>query len=255
MHEAAKRLRDKRIKKINNGKIKGIGFFEGIKLRITGLLDGFRKLPKEAPDGRWNSPFINQELHCFDEFSSKMYGNLQVEEEHKYARISDLTKSLADTECQLASANKILEAAIALESTSKLIRRHGEDRLSDQQVEARRSNERAARLASYHNAVRQLEDKLATAKEEIAVISSEITEDNNTTRLICARVRDHLLQRLDLYWSAALRSHPDRARMPVIPDIPVESGAESLYMKPHTHQLSSGNPFKEELTLEDKEAA
>lgn len=230
-----KTLKEKRIKNIYKGKVKGVGFFEGIKLKITGLLDGLRKLPKETADGDWLSPHLDRELRSFNEFSTRMWGCLQVEEEQKYARICNLKNSLADIEDQLAAAKKKLEEAILRESTVRVSRRHGEDNLTDRQVEVRRANEKAARLAPYHNAILTLEDKLVAMKEEIITLSSEIAEDNNTTRLICTKVGEHLRQRIDVYWNSAMRTHADRDSMPVVPALVVESNAESVYMEPHAH--------------------
>lgn len=84
---------------------------------------------------------------------------------------------------------------------------------------------------------------------------NRILEDNNSTRMICNRVKDHLHQRMDVYWNAALRKHPDNARMPVIPCVEVKSRAEAVYLEPHMLLMQRAESLSQTLSDDEKEAA
>ena len=55
-----KKLKDSRISNLSKGKVKGIGFFEGIGLKIRGRIDGARNLPRENNDGSWVRPILKE---------------------------------------------------------------------------------------------------------------------------------------------------------------------------------------------------
>lgn len=70
--------------------------------------------------------------------------------------------------------------------------------------------------------------------------------------MICNRVRDHIYQRLDIYWNAALRKHSDKANMPVIPCIEVASHSEAVYMEPHKILMQKTEMFSKELSSDEE---
>ena len=53
--------------------------------------------------------------------------------------------------------------------------------------------------------------------------------------MICNRVKDHTLQRLDIYWNASFQKHPDKVLMPAVPSVKLSSGAEVTYV--HSHEM------------------
>ena len=228
-----KQIRNSRVSNLNKGKIKDVGFFEGIKLKFAGRIDGKRGLPREDGTGHWTSPHIERETHSYDEFSSRMWGQLQIEEEDEYAHLGTLMDSLVHTRSQLESAEADLAAALSREGEPDTSRKHGESKLTDAQVTARRANERAKRLAPLRSRISALQSKLVAEVDEFSSLRNKIIEGNNSTRMICARVRDHLLQRMDVYWNSAMLKHYENARMPVVPSIEVTSRAEAIYMEPH----------------------
>ena len=63
-----KSLKNSRVSNLNKGKVKGVGFFESIPLKIAGRSDGKHGLPREA-DGEWLSPHIEREGRSYDEFA------------------------------------------------------------------------------------------------------------------------------------------------------------------------------------------
>lgn len=244
-----------RISYLNKGKVKGIGFFEGIGLKIRGRIDGSRNLPRECDDGHWCSPHLDREVRSYDEFSDTMFGQLQFEKQDVYERLGTLMDSLALTKSQLASAEDDLAAALSMESGVNASRKHGESKLTDAQVAARRANERDKRLAPLRRRVSELQSKLAAESDEFSSLRNKIIEDNNSVRMICFRVRDHLLQRMDVYWNSAMLTHSENARMPVVPSIEVASRAEEIYMESHQALMQRAELLSQSLSKEEKEAA
>ena len=250
-----KKLKDSRISNLSKGKVKGIGFFEGIGLKSRGRIDGARNLPRECGDGHWISPHLDREVRSYDEFSSHMWGQLQIEEEDEYARLGVLMDSLVHTKSQLESAEADLAASLSCKAGVDTSRKHGESKLTDAQVTARRASERAKRLAPLRRRVRDLQSKLVAEVDEFSTLRNKIIEDDNSTRMICARVKDHLLQRIDVYWNSAMLKHSENARMPAVPAIEVTSRAEAVYMEPHKALMQRAELLSKSLSKEGKEEA
>lgn len=248
-------IRDSRIANLNKGKIKGVGFFEGIKLKFSGRIDGKRGLPREDSTGHWTSPHIDREIYSYDEFASKMWGQLQLEEEEAFARLGELMDSVVHIRTQLETAKDELESHTTVEGTVDNTRRHGESKLTEAQVVARRANERAKRISPLKNRVDSLQAKLIAEIDEFSRVRNKIIEDNNSTRMICSRVRDHLYQRLAVYWNSALCKHPENKNMPTTPCVDIVFHAEEIYMKPHQLLMQRAELLSKSLSKEEKEAA
>lgn len=241
-----------RVSNLDKGKVKGIGFFEKTGLKIAGYADGKRGLPRSDASG-WMSPHTDREIRSYDEFASRMWGRLQVEEEETYARLGELMDSISHTKALLNEAKDELDEAEEKEKTADTSRKKGESKLTDAQVAARRSNEKAKRLAPLKSRINSLQSKLTAEIDEFSRLCNKITEDNNSTRMICNRVRDHIYQRLDIYWNAALRRHSEKAKMPVVPCVEVISRSEAVYMTPHKVIMQKAEMFSKELENNKKE--
>ena len=102
-----------------------------------------------------------------------------------------------------------------------------------------------------------LQSKLTAEIDEFSQLRNKIIEDNNSTRMICNRVKDHIYQRLDIYWNAALRKHSDNEKMPVVPSVEVESRSENVYLEPHELLMHKAEMFSMQLSNneENKEEA
>lgn len=240
-----------RIINLRRGKVKRIGLFEKLWLKIAGYFDGKRNLPRESDSG-WISPHMDKEVRSYDEFSSQMWGRLQVEEEEDYARLGQLMDSIAHTKSLLDEAEDSLEEAEAREKETDTSRKKGESKLTDAQVMARRSNEKAKRLAPFKGRVSSLQSKLTSEIDEFSQLRNKIIEDNNSTRMICNRVKDHIYQRLDIYWNAALRKHSGKAQMPVIPCVMVASRSEEVYMEPHKILMQKAEMVSKDLSNDEE---
>lgn len=250
-----KQMRNSRISKLSKGKIKGIGFFEGIGLKIRGRIDGSRNLPRECDDGHWCSPHLDREVRSYDEFSSKMWGQLQIEEEDEYARLGALMDSIVHTKAQLEIARAELKDALSYEGAADTSRKHGESKLTDVQVATRRANERTKRLAAFRSRVGTLQSRLDSEVDEFSALRNKIIEDNNSTRMICSRVRDHLYQRLNVYWNAALHKHSENDRMPAVPTVEITARAEMVYTEPHSVLMQKAERLSQFISENETEVA
>lgn len=184
-----------------------------------------------------------------------MWGQLQIEEEDEYARLGALMDSIVHTKAQLEIARAELKDALSYEGAADTSRKHGESKLTDAQVAARRASERAKRLAPLRRQVNELQSKLVAEVDEFSALRNKIVEDNNSTRMICARVKDHLLQRMCVYWNSAMIKHSENARMPAVPSIEVTSRAEAVYMEPHKTLMQRAELLSQSFSKEEKEGA
>lgn len=250
-----KTLKDTRVSSLKKGKVKSVGFFESLPLKITGCIDGRRGLPRENDNGQWVSPHIEKEIRSYDEFSSYMWGQLQIEEEVAFARLGELMDSVVHIKSQLDTAKSELDKASAGEGIVNNARKHGESKLTDAQVVARRANERSKRLSPFKSRVSSLQTKLTSEIDEFSAVRAKIVEDNNSTRMVCNRVRDHLYQRLAVYWNAALRKHAENSKMPTVPCIEIVFNSEEVYMKPHIELMQKAELLSETIKKESEEVA
>ena len=227
------KMRKQRYKKVNNGKGKKIGSFEAICLKIRGFCDGHKGIPRQTDSNDWYSPFMNQEANSFGEFCSHTWGSLQIENEGEYARLEELMDGIRQKKRLLEAAKADFAVVATRENDSEFARKKGEDNLTDAQIRARRKAEKEKKLAPVKKKVAGLEQELKNAEEAFSALHSKLVEDDNTTRLICHRVRDHILMRLDVYWNSALRRHPDGASMLMVPVMELKDEAEEVYLSLH----------------------
>lgn len=227
------KMRKQRYKKVNNGKGKQVSFFESIYLKIRGFCDGRKGFPRQTDSNDWYSPFMNQEVNSFEEFCSHTWGGLQIENEREYACLEELMDGICQKKELLEMAKADLAVAAKRENDSESARKKGEDNLTDAQIRTRRKAEKEKKLAPLKGKKADLEQELNNAEEAFSALHSKLVEDDNTTRLICHRVRNHILMRLDVYWNSALRRHPDGASIPVVPVMELKDEAEEAYLSLH----------------------
>lgn len=247
------KMSKQRHKKVNTGKGKKVGFFESIGLKIKGFCDGRKGFPRKTDDKDWYSPFMDQEVNSFEEFCSHTWGNLQIENEGEYARLEELVDGIRQKKGLLETARADLAVAVKKENNSEVVRKQGEDKLTDAQVKARRKAEKDKKLALLKSKVTGLEQELQAAEEAFLELHSQLIEDDNTTRLICHRVRDHILMRLDVYWNSALRHHTDGVSMPVMPMLELEDEAEEVYFRPHKELMKRADAIHDAIQGESSE--
>lgn len=250
-HSKNKR-RYKRLRSLDKGKIKNIGIIENIRLKLAGNSDGARGFPRPMDDGKWRSSFIDKEVNAYEEFCSRMWGSLQIEAESDFTRIGELIDSINHLWVELNKAKDNLTEHSKDDQTLS-VRKKGEEKLTESQVKARRSRERNKRLAPARGKVSSLESKIAIQIEEFLELKNYVDEASNTTRMICNRLKDHTLQRIDVYWSYALRKHPDAMKMPTIPHVDLSCDAEKVYMTPHKDLIQKADKLIQLISEQNKE--
>ena len=246
-----KRLCKHRYRLLHHGKGKKVGIFESISLNFAGWADGRKGLPrKDNDEGCWLSPFMNRNINAYKEFCSHIWGSLQVQNESNYIELAKLINEIQQKKDSLTRIQNEFKSANS-ESAS---RKKGEDSLTDAQVSARRTREKARRLAPLNSKNASIEQELEEDREALVALYNQLVEDINTTRLICHRVKNHILLRMDIYWNSALTYHPDNMSMPVVPGLDLQSEeAELQYLNYHAEIMKFAERFYD-ITKDDSEA-
>lgn len=239
------KLRKKRHKKLGNGKGKKVSFIEAIGLKIAGCSDGRKGFPRKTEDNGWYSPFMNRDMNGYQEFCTHIWGSLQIENEGEYARLEKLMDKIQQKKGSLDTVKSELAIAYKRETEFEINRKKGEDKLTDAQIFVRRKAEKDKKLVPLKRKVAGIEQELKEDEDIFSELHSKLLEDDNTTRLICHRVRDHILMRVDVYWNSVLRHHPDNASMPVIPMLELKDEAEEAYLRPHKELMKRAATFQD----------
>lgn len=219
-----------RITVLEKGKTKNLSIFERIPIIIDGHIDGVKGLVRETEGKIFESPFIDKEIRSFDEFSTRIYGRRQIEDEEDYSRLGELIDSVLDIKKKVANSEVEFNNATGKAENAVIVRKHGEERLTNAQVEARRRNELAKGLEPFKNRVNELQSRLKSETDELSKLYNKILEADNSTRLICNRVEDHMKVRINVYWTAVLCRNP---KLPAVPTIEVPHHTEKLYKESH----------------------
>lgn len=236
------RMHTRRLKQLAAGKVKRVGLLETAGLRLAGLLDGRRSLPRKTDSG-WTSSFVDREINGYEEFCSQMWSLLQFENESAFARITELTGTIPVTRMYIRQAAR----AVAEAETEPFLmtRRRGEEAMTEEQVRSRRMREREKSIAPLREELRILETKLAEDLQEFTQTCSRLTEDSNTIRMAIHRVQEHTRQRLDVYWNAAVRHHPEGDAIPTIPGAELTSRSEQAFEQLHRELMEKAENIAE----------
>lgn len=218
------------VRQLKRGHTKRLGPVESLHMRMLGLDDGRRGLPKEEADG-WNSAFIKKETDAWEEFCNRTWGLEQVALEKYHVRTAVLVSDIAQLEIKLQEIEG--EYKPPEDESFYLTRKRGEEFCSDAQIRARRHREVEKQIAKVRAAAASIHAELETKCRELALIHRHILESENNTRMICERVMNHIKQRISAYWRAAMRVHPEGDRMPAIPVMLKVTDAERTYTEDH----------------------
>lgn len=241
-----------RLRSLDKGKVKNIGIIENIRLKLAGRSDGAEGFPRCSEDGQWRYSFIDKEVNAYEEFCSRMWGSLQIETESDYTRMGELIDSIGHLQAESEKAKESLSDQSEKDVVLS-VRKKGEDRLTESQAKARRARERNKRLAPARNKISELESKIAAQTEELLELKNAVDEASNTNRMICNRLKDHTLQRIDVYWNNALRKHPDALIMPTVPYVDMTYDAERVFITPHLELLQRADKLIQLISEKNKE--
>ena len=240
-HMESKRFRKKQISSLKWGKVKPLGFFEGIALKYAGYRDGKLKLPAKEGD-TWRSPFLDEEVSKYHEFCFRMWGRLQLAVEDSLTRVNHLMKSIPQTEQTLANARKVLTDEGERIRLCCRSRRKGEENLTDEQVNRRREKELSSHLLSLQGKVHMLEKTLEQETAELFFLRSNLQELEQSTGMICRRVLEHTKLRAAAYWNAAMKYQSGDLPLPMTPGLEINQKAESAYRLSSARLLGAAEP-------------
>lgn len=205
----------KRRRSLERGKAASLNFFEALAMKRDGTMDGQKGLLRQTEDGTWQSSKLRELTDACEEYCSRLFGHLKLEEETTFQALGTLLDKVAPMQAALSQAKASLQAEQA-KPFSPTERKVGEENLTEAQVIARRRAEREKRLQPFHQSV---EAKTKTVEDTLNTIFSGIShlkESFDSTCKIQDRVTQHCLQKIDVYWRAAMQ-HLDS--LPPVPEI------------------------------------
>ncbi len=213
------------------GKPYRLQFFELFMLKYAGWKDGKAGLPKQTEAGDWTSARLRKELDAYEEYCDVAWGKLQVDLRWAYMACDSFIDEILRLKERCAYEKP---PELPTDTPAYHIRKRGEEALSETQVFARRKREAEARLASKRREFSHTQQAIRECYEELSLLHSFILEANHAVSLVCERVMNHTRQRIDVYWRAAYRVHPEKERLPA-PYAPLRlSNAEAIYREHHT---------------------
>jgi len=203
---------------------KNLGLIETARLRSLGKRDGHHGLPKQDETGVWTSPLLQKEVTAYNEFCIIIWGELQTKHEVKFKELANLFQEIPRIREQLDA--QLRNAPPPPDLTERI---KGEEMLSEYLIRSRRQREYEKRHSGYFNKLRQIEITLEESYQELSELLSAIQAAEKTVHLRCEQASEHALQRIAIYWSGVLRTHPRFKVIPPTPDICLEASAEAEY--------------------------
>lgn len=239
-------LRNQRIKSLDKGKTKSLGFFEKISMKYAGWVDSRKGLFRCNTDGVWQSSILKQEVDSFEEFCAEQIGRLKIEEEEVFKQMNVCFDEVIPLRKKLFDAKKRLKEAEAVEVDLSL-RKEGEENLTEVQVVARRSRERDELLQPLKISVDQYEKQLSDTVKDIFSKLSQIKESFDSTVKICNRILQHSQRRIDVYWRSAMRHISE---LPALPAVSFSNSAEKSFADHYDKVVARAEKLREELASE-----
>ncbi len=257
--DGLRQLTRKNAAMLRSGKARSLGPAETLFMRWAGRSDASRGLPCQAEDEVWISPRMRQEQDRFAEFTDRTWGALQIAAAPSYTRMGALCDRLQEILSELDGLRRDRQERDRSRG-SLSDRRHGEENLSESQVQSRRRREEAKKSAPLGARIRSLEEEAANLRGALSALLHDVKEANHVTRLICERVMHHSLQRMDVYWNSAYAHHPKAGQMPAVPQITLIPVAEETYFTQHEPLLTRAQAVLDAVPagpahLPDKEVA
>ena len=227
-------IRSKRLRSLDKNNTKSLGFFEKIGMKYAGWVDGRKGILRCDTDGVWHSSILKHEVDAYEESCAKQFGLLKVEEEDNYKKINILFDKVVPLRKKLT------------------LRKEGEENLTEVQVMARRSRERAERLNPLQEEVEKREKELSDVVDDIFETLSQVQETFDSTNRIISRLLQHSQRRIDVYWRSAARHLPD---LPALPGVVFTNVAERGYAEHYNLIVEKAEKLRSELASELYEEA
>lgn len=236
----------KRLKTLNKGKTKSLGFIERMSMKYAGWVDGRKGLLRCNANGIWQSSTLKQEIDSYEEFCAKQFADLKVEEEEEFRQMNILFDKIIPLRKKLDDAKRQLSVVIGKEM-NQIERKEGEENLTEVQVIARRNREREEQLQPLRKKVITYETQLSATIEDIFTRLSQVKESFDSTIKGTNRILQHCQRRVDLYWHSAMCYIPD---LPALPNVVFSDASEQAFATHYNKVVEKAENLRMELASE-----
>ena len=202
------------------------------RLKRQGKRDGKKGFPGYDKDGHTASNTIEIEKAAFNECCNEIWSLVQLQEEDNIRDMKRLLYRITKLEADLKKETEILTEK-KNSVPDFMVRKLGDEALSDAQVINRRQGEFGRWLKVYEDKMEELKKEIMDCTLKADELLTEVTEKQNYTRLKCQMLFDHTRQRIDIYYRAALLKHPERAEMPLTVSVELIPEGEITYLAQH----------------------
>ena len=203
------------IKSLRREKKSRLSVFEKTILYIAGRRDGLHGLPNVDNEGNWTSPIIQKEINSSNESFNRIYGTLQICLGEKYKEAAVLADRLEHYRDRVDTLMKEYPCDLTEEECH--IRKHGEEKLTDQQIRNRRLAECSREREKVQEKIDAIEAQYEKEFEELVELNNYLIQKNYETDIVCERIRCHTQQRIDYYWNIAKHiAYENNREMPTV---------------------------------------
>lgn len=200
------------MKKLKVTKVEKISFISQMNLKNVGKKDGLANLPQEDVEGYWTTPFIEKEIR---EMNDKQYSLLILMEQFvkkEYENIDVLAQEILQRKARINTLKRLIPDDLTEGELKR--RKRGEEELDDTQVISRRKREHQKRIAEVENKIKIIEEEVLKKQYELDVVKAFLTEINYLVEVVCDKMKNLSLQRINLYWRSLIR-YSDKKEIPV----------------------------------------
>lgn len=198
---------------IQKGRRKRLGFFEWIALAVSGFIDGKKEAIKRKEDGEWTSSFAQKEKNGCAEAQERIIAEAQYYLEEVYEEADKVAADMIFQKKQITEHGRHLLPDLTEEQLA--VKKRGEEGLSDAQTTNRRRRELERKNHEWRSRMRAAEDRIVNDYEKLSGLKAQIVQINQIVERAVEAVQSHTRQRVDYYWTVAVRSGT-RASIPVV---------------------------------------
>lgn len=215
-----------------------VGIIAGIALKLTGMMDAENNLVTKDSNGVFSSPFSKSEADKYTAVADMLWSVLQDYHKDSYVKMQESYTVALELQKQIGEYNRYLSDFENKYKDGELIRKPGDESLSDAQVRSRRSSETEKMLSDKRRHLASLNKKLLAERKLLAKLYTDISEDIGFIRLKQQAAQIHFNQRSDIYWKSAEKALvADSDTKFIVPPETIFPDMDSMYMENHGDML------------------
>ncbi|MEG1502305.1 MAG: hypothetical protein RR370_02840 [Synergistaceae bacterium] len=235
-----------RLKNLDKGKTKSLGFIENLLMKYAGRVDARKGLLRCNTEGIWQSSTLKQEVDSYEEFCAQQLAWLKIEEEENFKKINTLFYKVIPLKIKFVDARENLKVTMVKE-VDVIERKEGEENFTEAQVIARRNREKSEQLKALLDDVEKYEKQLLTIVDDIFEKLSHINESFDSMIKITNRILQHCHRRVNVYWRSAMCHMTD---IPALPNIVFSNLSEQSFAQHYDNVAERAEKLYEELESE-----